>query len=132
MPLRTLRLTLAALFLAGTVGCGPSFVITRTTSVDYPAAKDVALVFNKPTRPYIVLANFRGFESGLCRARPYCSLYPQAEALGAQVIWVVNKEIRTRPEQWVQIQGRMTRIPDSAYERLEGVFLRYADVIESE
>jgi hypothetical protein len=59
-------------------------------------------------------------------------LYPQAEALGAQVIWVVNKEIRTRPEQWVQIQGRMTRIPDSAYERLEGAFLRYADAIESD
>jgi len=125
MRLRTLGLAMVALLLTIILGCGPSFIVQRTTSVDYPVSKDVALVFAKPTQPYIILATFKGFESGLCRARPYCSLYPQAEALGAQVIWVIHKEIQTRPEQWVEIQGRMTRIPSSAYERLEGAFLRF-------
>ncbi len=121
------RLTIAALVSSVILGCGPSFVVTRVTAAEYPVTKEVRLTSNRPARPYIVLATFKGVESSICWARPYCSLYSQAETLGAQVIWVTAKEIQTRPEQWVEIQGRMTRIPASSYERLEGVFLRYSD-----
>jgi len=107
-------------------GCGSGFHYEKLSSEIYPVTEDVAWLAGEPTRPYTVIARFRGAETSLCPlSQPYCSLYKEAALHGADAIWVQRREPWTRPEQWVMIQGRMTRIPPATYEQIEGVFIRY-------
>jgi hypothetical protein len=107
-------------------GCGSGFRYEKLSAENFPVTQDVAWLAGEPTRPYAVIAKFRGAEISLCSlSQPYCSLYKEAARHGADAIWVQRSEPWTRPEQWVDIQGKMTRIPPATYEQIEGVFIRY-------
>jgi hypothetical protein len=122
----SLALALAAVILLA--GCASGFKLERVTETSYPVTMHVELIREEPKQPYEALAEFRGSELGLCgRDEPYCSLAKKARELGANAIWVQHKDHWTRPEQWVDIDGKMTRIPESVYETLEGVLIRYRD-----
>ncbi len=114
----------ASLLLAA--GCSSGFRYEQLSSEVYPVTHEVAWSAGEPSRPYTIIAKFRGAETSLCSlSQPYCSLYEEAMRRGADAIWVQRREPWTRPEQWVIIQGRMTRIPPATYEQIEGVFIRY-------
>jgi len=113
----------AALLLAG---CGGGFSYERLSTEPRPATQEVAWLTSEPTRPYTVIARFRGADLGLCpMSRPYCSLHDEAMKEGADAIWVQRRQVSIREEQWVMIQGQMKRIPPEKHERLEGVLIRY-------
>lgn len=113
----------------GLAACTTSgFQIERVASASYGPSTKVELIRRQPQRPYVVLAKFSGAELALCaRTEPYCGLRAQARALGANAVWVQAIRHWTRPEQWVEINGRMTRIPASQYESIAGVLIRYRD-----
>jgi hypothetical protein len=112
----------AALFLAS---CG-GFRYEKTSSEPSPPTQEVGWLTTEPGKPYTVIAKFRGAETALCpRSRPHCSLYDEAMRDGADAIWLQRRDVWTRPEEWLMIQGRMQRIPPQQYESLEGVFIRY-------
>jgi hypothetical protein len=116
-------LAAASLLLSG---CGGGFRYEKIGSEVLPATQEVALLTAEPAKPYTVIAKFRGIETALCPlSRPNCSLYDQAMKEGADAIWVQRRELYTRPEEWVMIQGRMQRIRPETYETLEGVLIRY-------
>lgn len=109
-----------------TTSCAPAYRIQRLHADSYPPSVDVAVIYDQPAKPYVILAEFRGAERGFCPAsRPYCGLEAQAKALGAQAAWITRVEVLRRPEQWVEIRGRMTRIPESSYQRVEGLLLLF-------
>jgi hypothetical protein len=113
----------ALLLLAA--GCS-GFRYENLSAERYPVTREVAWLAEEPSRPYIVIAKFRGAEMSLCPpSQPYCSLFEEARRQGADAIWLRRREPWTRPEQWVMIQGRMTRIPAETHESIEGVLVRY-------
>jgi hypothetical protein len=92
----------------------------------YPVTQDVAWLTDKPQRPYVIVATFRGGEQSLCpSSQPHCSLYKEAMRSSADAIWVQRSDPWTRPEQWLNLQGTWTRIPPQTYEQIEGVLIRY-------
>jgi hypothetical protein len=106
--------------------CTSGFRIERTGGETYVITDAVEWIDHEPARPYVVIARFRGAELALCApAEPYCSLRKEALRLGANAVWVQQKEQSTRPEQWVNIRGQMTRIREAPYETIEGVLIRY-------
>lgn len=106
-------------------GCAPSFRVVPVAGPAFPPAQDVMVVEKKPDRPFTVIGEFSGYERSLCASgHPYCSLYDKAKAMGADVIWITRRDVEVRPDVWVDIEGRPTRIPSSRYEHVEGVFLR--------
>jgi hypothetical protein len=106
-------------------GCS-GFRYEKLSSDGYPVTQEVAWLTGEPNRPYTAIAKFRGAENSWCpKSQPYCSLYKEAMQEGADAIWVQRREPWTRPEQWVMIQGKMTRIPAATYEQIEGVLIRY-------
>ena len=117
----------AALALAASVAaCGGGFRYEALSSDAHPPTQEVAWLTSEPTRPYTVVAKFRGTETALCpRSQPYCSLYERAMQTGADAIWVQRRDVFTRQEEWVMIRGEMKRIPPQQYETLEGAFVRY-------
>jgi hypothetical protein len=121
-------LALALAAAAGLAGCASGFRIDRVAETTYPVTTRVELIRGEPTQPYEVLAAFRGAEMDLCSSeQPYCSLVKRAQELGANAIWIQHVDHWTRPEQWVMIDGKMTRIDQAIYETLEGVLIRYRD-----
>jgi len=121
-PCRIAAFTLALL----AAGCGGSFHYEKLSAASYPPTQDVAWLTGEPSRPYTIVARFRGAETSLCPpSRPYCSLYDDAMQQGADAIWVQRRDAWTRPEQWVMIQGQMKRIPPATSERIEGALIRY-------
>jgi hypothetical protein len=115
-----------ALLWFGLSACTPGFNIEQIDSETYVPSEAVVWLDHEPERPYIILARFQGTETGYCPvSTPNCSLIRQANRLGAQAIWVQHRDRSVRPELWVDIQGRMTRIPESVQETLEGVLIRY-------
>jgi len=118
-----MRISASLLVVAG---CGSGFHYDKLSSEVYPVTQDVAWLAGEPTRPYTIIARFRGAETSLCPlSQPHCSLYEEAMRRGADAIWVQHRDPWTRPEQWVVIQGKMTRIPPATYEQIEGAFIRY-------
>ena len=121
--LRRIASSAALLLLAA---CGGGFHYEKSSAERYPATRDVAWLTGAPGRPHTIIARFRGAETALCpRSQPYCSLYKEAMSHGADAIWVRHRNLTTRPAQWIDIQGRLTRIPEATYERIEGVLIRY-------
>ena len=116
----------AALLLLS--GCGGGFRYEKLSFDPVPATQEVAWLTAEPAKPYTVIAKFRGAETTLCPlSRPYCSLYDEAMKEGADAVWLQRRDEWIRPEQWLSIQGRMTRIQAEKYETLEGVLIRYND-----
>jgi hypothetical protein len=117
---------IGALLWLGLSACTPSFSVEQVASESYAPSEAVVWLDREPERPYIILARFKGTETGYCSvSTPNCSLIRQATQLGAQAIWVQHRDRSVRPDVWVDIQGRMTRIPESVQETLEGVLIRY-------
>ncbi len=107
-------------------GCASGFHVERIDTETYTATAAVDWLDREPSRPYVVVARFRGTETGWCRAaEPYCSLRKQAARLGANAIWIERRHRQVRPDVWVDIQGKMTRIPESVSETIEGSLIRY-------
>jgi hypothetical protein len=111
------------------VGCVASgFRIERVGSGDFEPSAHVELLRLEPSRPYSVLAKFSGTELAICsRDEAHCTLRDRARALGANAVWIQQTQISVRPEQWLNIDGRMTRIPPANYETISGVLIRYRD-----
>lgn len=107
-------------------GCASGFQVERIGTEIYRATAAVDWLDREPNRSYVVVARFRGTETGWCRAaEPYCSLRKQATRLGANAIWIERRHRQVRPDVWVDIQGKMTRIPESVSETIEGSLIRY-------
>ena len=122
---RLLRLSLVVV-LPVLSGCASGFHVERIDTETYTATAAVDWLDREPSRPYAVVARFRGTETGWCRAaEPYCSLRKQAARLGANAIWIERRNRQVRPDVWVDIQGKMTRIPESVSETIEGSLIRY-------
>lgn len=116
----------APLWLGGCTSSG--FQVERIATDRYPPSSTIELLRHEPVRPYGVVAEFRGSELAVCsREEPYCTLRQEARELGANAIWIRNVRVWTRPEQWLDIGGRMTRVPPADYETIDGVFIRYRD-----
>ena len=106
--------------------CTTGFHIEPSGAETYPTTSEVDWLDHEPDRPYVVVARFQGSEQGWCRAaEPNCSLRKQATRLGANAIWIQHRVRHVQPEVWVDIKGKMTRIPESVSEGIEGVLLRY-------
>ena len=107
-------------------GCGGGFYYEQLSFENHAATQKVEWLTHEPRRPYVILASFRGSEMSWCaRFEPNCSLIKEARRRGADAIWVQRTSQSTRPEQWIDIEGKMTRIPPQTFERLEGVLIRY-------
>lgn len=106
--------------------CGPRFYVEPVDGHVYPSSGRVEVIKSEPARPYRVIARFEGVERGVCeKAHPYCSLEAEARGLGAEAIWITEKKVYSRPDQWVEIEGRLTRIWGASYEWISGVLVRY-------
>lgn len=106
-------------------GCGGGFRYETLAAPGAPSER-VDWLTTEPSRPYTVIATFRGAETALCApSQPYCSLREKAKQQGADAIWVQKRDEWTRPEQWVYIGGQLKRIPPQPYVTLEGALIRY-------
>lgn len=122
-PLTTASLVLFA-FIAG---CAGGFRVVPTSETSYPPSDRIAILTEPPDRPYQVVAEFSGTERRLCVEGPYCSLIEEAKRRGAQAVWITRKEISTTPDQWILIDGHLTRIWGTSHEWIEGYLVRYVD-----
>lgn len=112
----------AALILAG---CS-SFHYEKLSPDGYRATHSAAWLTEEPDRPYTIIARFEGAETSLCpTSQPYCSLHADALRYGADAIWIQRRQPGSSQYRWVMINGKMTRILDTRYERIEGVLIRY-------
>jgi hypothetical protein len=115
-----------AIVLSILSACATGFHVEPADTETYPTTAAVDWLDHEPDRPYVIVARFQGTELGWCRsAEPYCSLRKQATRLGANAIWIQRRYRHVRPDVWVDIQGKMTRIPESFSESIEGVLIRY-------
>lgn len=110
------------------VACANGFQVERLDTARRPASTQLHIVTEAPAHAYTILARFSGVERGFCSAaEPYCSLQRQALSLGADAIWIQKQQRWTRPDQWMDINGRLTRVYGHTTERIEGVLIRYGD-----
>src|SRR5204863_4947101 len=102
-------------------------IVRMGPAADHPSDA-VELIKLEPKRPYDTVARFTGTELARCGwNEPYCTLRDQARSLGADAIWIQQVRTAVRSEQWVNIGGRMVRVPPENYETIEGVLIRYRD-----
>lgn len=123
-----LRQLCLVLFLCLLSDCSSvGFVITyKDPTKTYPSSDAVNLIEKPPTQPYVSIAYFKGSEPRACESGyPYCSLRKKAKMLGADAIWIKRNEIREYPDQWININGRPTRIFGNSSSFIEGELIRY-------
>jgi hypothetical protein len=109
-------------------GCAPAYLITPASPTHFAASTAVALLSEteRPNRPFITIASFRGHESGACPTEQnYCTLRARARARGADAVWVQRIDVVTYPGEWKMIQGRLTQLHAFGTPIVQGILLRY-------
>ena len=126
MNLSFARLSISLLVLLMLSGCAAPYAVKPVTNQKYPATQSVELVFEKPDKPFTVIASFSGTRQNSCaKSEPYCDLRKQAREQGAHAVWVQHSESQQYPGDWVEYRGRMIRIYPYTRVSVSGVFIRF-------
>lgn len=119
-----------AFALAALIHCSlfrPYRIIARTDAL-FPPTNTVVVIWERPERDYVVLAEFAGREPAACpEGMELCVLRRKARAMGAHAIWIRKHIFRRIPGDWVYTNGRLIRIYPATYDTWLGVLIRFRE-----
>lgn len=115
------------ILLASCAAVNGSYIITPEEDKTYAPTHTIDILHKSPQREHRIIARFTGHETDQCpKDNNFCGLRLQGQKLGAHAAWIQKHSVSQQPGEWIQVEGKMTKIHAYATHYTEGVFIRYS------